>query len=221
MPNILDPELTVILNPRAVQIAETARIDAFCKIEGGLGVSIGEHVHVASFSHINKGGGRLTIEDNVTISGATIITGTNDLLDWQQVNRKAILIGKGAVVFSGALVMANVGENAVVGAGAVVTKDVPTGEVWVGNPARFLKMRYPDKVRMAKINWDGYFDWYVRAHKVAPPYKPNYASIFHGLFKGEDTAQIYASIDLESKQGGLRQVNIPFEFVEVDPAAVE
>lgn len=26
-----------------------------------------------------------------------------------------------------------------VGAGSVVTKDVPAGEVWVGNPARYMK----------------------------------------------------------------------------------
>lgn len=32
-----------------------------------------------------------------------------------------------------------IGKRAVVGAGSVVTKDVPGGEVWVGNPAKFLK----------------------------------------------------------------------------------
>lgn len=32
-----------------------------------------------------------------------------------------------------------IGKHAVIGAGSVVTKDVPDGEVWVGNPARFLK----------------------------------------------------------------------------------
>ena len=26
-----------------------------------------------------------------------------------------------------------------IGAGSVVTKDVPAGELWVGNPAKFLK----------------------------------------------------------------------------------
>ncbi len=34
-----------------------------------------------------------------------------------------------------------VGENAIVGAGSVVTKDIPAGEVWAGNPARFIKKR--------------------------------------------------------------------------------
>ena len=28
-----------------------------------------------------------------------------------------------------------IGEDAVVGAGSIVTKDIPAGEVWAGNPA--------------------------------------------------------------------------------------
>ncbi|MBI2596879.1 N-acetyltransferase [Candidatus Daviesbacteria bacterium] len=33
-----------------------------------------------------------------------------------------------------------IGKHAIIGAGSVVTKDVPAGEVWVGNPAKFLKL---------------------------------------------------------------------------------
>jgi len=31
-----------------------------------------------------------------------------------------------------------IGEGALIGAGSVVTKNVPDGEVWVGNPASIL-----------------------------------------------------------------------------------
>ena len=31
-----------------------------------------------------------------------------------------------------------IGARAVIGMGAVVTKDVPDGETWVGNPARLI-----------------------------------------------------------------------------------
>ena len=32
-----------------------------------------------------------------------------------------------------------IGEAAVIGAGSVVTKNVPAGEVWLGNPAKVLR----------------------------------------------------------------------------------
>jgi acetyltransferase-like isoleucine patch superfamily enzyme len=32
-----------------------------------------------------------------------------------------------------------VGENAVVGANSFVNKEIPPNEVWVGNPARYLR----------------------------------------------------------------------------------
>jgi acetyltransferase-like isoleucine patch superfamily enzyme len=55
--------------------------------------------------------------------------------DWELmrtvVERRASL-GSGAIVLGGV----RVGAGALVGAGAVVTRDVPPGEVVVGNPAR-------------------------------------------------------------------------------------
>lgn len=35
-----------------------------------------------------------------------------------------------------------IGEDAIVGAGSVVTKNIPAGEVWAGNPARFIRKRF-------------------------------------------------------------------------------
>ena len=35
-----------------------------------------------------------------------------------------------------------IGEDAIVGAGSIVTKDIPAGEVWAGNPARFIRKRF-------------------------------------------------------------------------------
>lgn len=43
-------------------------------------------------------------------------------------------IGAGSFVLKGV----TVGKESIVGAGSVVTKDVPDGEIWAGNPARFV-----------------------------------------------------------------------------------
>lgn len=46
-----------------------------------------------------------------------------------------VWIGTGAIILPGV----TVGEGSVIGAGSVVTKDVPSGVVAVGNPCRVLR----------------------------------------------------------------------------------
>lgn len=44
-------------------------------------------------------------------------------------------IGAHCIILKGV----TIGEKSIVGAGSVVTKSIPPGEIWAGNPARFLK----------------------------------------------------------------------------------
>lgn len=44
-------------------------------------------------------------------------------------------IGANATILGGI----TIGAGSMIGAGSVVTKDVPSGELWVGNPARFVR----------------------------------------------------------------------------------
>lgn len=147
-------EPCLILKPEMVKIADTARIDSFTKIEGGNGVTIGEHVHIASFSHINAGGGEVVFGDHSGCSSHVVICGgMPDLLyahisaadppEHQHPIRKVTTIGKHVVIFANATILSGVtiGDGAVIGAGAVVTKDVPEDEIWVGVPAKFIGNR--------------------------------------------------------------------------------
>ena len=102
-------------------------------------VVIGNNVTVKSGVQLWDG---VTLEDNVFVGPN--VTFTNDLFprsknsDWKlskTVVKKGASIGANATIICGV----TIGEGALIGAGSVVTKNVPAGEVWVGNPAKFLR----------------------------------------------------------------------------------
>lgn len=125
-----------VVLPKA-KIGENCNICSHCLIENE--AVIGNNVTIKCGVQVWDG---VTIEDNVQI-GANV-TFTNDKYPraknpyWELV---PTLIKKGASVGAGSTILCGVtiGENAMIGIGSVVTKDVPAGEVWVGNPAKFLK----------------------------------------------------------------------------------
>lgn len=52
-----------------------------------------------------------------------------------------VVIKKGAFVGGHCIILKGVtiGEKSVIGAGSVVTKDIPEGEIWAGNPAKLVE----------------------------------------------------------------------------------
>ena len=60
--------------------------------------------------------------------------------DYSGVNRKPVIIRQNVFIGAHSTILKGVtiGESAIVGAGSVVTKDIPAGEIWGGNPARFI-----------------------------------------------------------------------------------
>lgn len=128
---IYHPELSVIL---PCIIGSDCRIHAPVWI--GRNVVIGNNCRVQAFSFIPEG---VVIHNDVFIGPR--VTFTNDKNppssqdDWlPTVVYPGASIGAGAIILPGV----EIGRGAKIGAGAVVTKSVPAGETWVGNPARPL-----------------------------------------------------------------------------------
>lgn len=149
---IHDP--VVILKPEMVKIAKTARIDAFVKIEGGQGVSLGEFVHIGTGSCINVGGGRVIFEDhsgcsvNCSVAGATadwsfLYASAAEPSEHHHTRRYLTRICAFAILFMGAIIVPGItiGEGAIVKPGSVVYDDVPAWKIVQGNPARVVGTR--------------------------------------------------------------------------------
>ena len=94
----------------------------------------------------------ISIGSYVNIGNGTIVMDTDlHSLDWQtRCDRQAdpdnsnsrpvnicdyVFIGARCIILKGV----TIGEKSIVAAGSVVTKDIPSGEIWGGNPARFIK----------------------------------------------------------------------------------
>jgi len=102
-------------------------------------VKIGNNVTIKSGVQLWDG---VEIEDNVCIGPN--VTFTNDLFPRSKNHSFKLLrtlVKKGASIGANATILPGItiGENAMVGAGSVVTKDIPSGELWYGNPARFVR----------------------------------------------------------------------------------
>lgn len=114
-------------------IGEGTSIGAFCDIGSA---KIGEHCKIQCHVSIPPG---TTIGNRVFIGpGARFANDRVPNLSAEKFEPNGATIEDDAVIGMGALIGAGVtiGEGAVIGMGAVVTKDVPAGEVWVGNPAK-------------------------------------------------------------------------------------
>lgn len=57
------------------------------------------------------------------------------------IKTKKVLIKRGAFIGADCIILKGVtiGEKSVIGAGSVVTKSVPDGEIWAGNPAVYIR----------------------------------------------------------------------------------
>ena len=140
-----DVFLAQFVNLYGCSIGDYSRIGTFVEIQKG--AHIGSNCKIQSHSFICEG---VRIKNRVFIGhGVTFI---NDKLpkttnldgtikrngDWtctETTIEDEASIGSGSTILCGI----NIGRGAIIGAGSVVTKNVPDGQVWVGNPAKPLK----------------------------------------------------------------------------------
>lgn len=126
----------VVILPEAT-IGSGCNINCHCFVENK--VVVGNNVTLKCGVYLWDG---IRIEDNVFVGPN--VTFTND--KYPQSKKypdkfQEILIKEGASIGAGATILGGVtiGRFAMIGAGSVVTRNVPDNELWVGNPARFVR----------------------------------------------------------------------------------
>jgi len=128
-------------------IGDLASIREKCKIHEfviiGRAVTIEYETEIMSYTKIQTAchlTGNLTIGRYVFF-GPEVCTLNDKYMDTMEYNYKGATVKDGATVGSNASLLSaiTIGIDAVIGAGAVVTKDVPDRQVWVGNPAKYIK----------------------------------------------------------------------------------
>jgi len=138
-------KISAFVNLYGCSIGDNTKLGAFVEIQKG--AAVGKNCKISSHTFICEG---VTVQDNVFIGHnvtfindryprSTIADGSLQTEeDWDVV---PTLVEKGASIGSSVTIMCGVtiGTGAMVGAGSVVTKSVPPGEIWAGNPAKFLK----------------------------------------------------------------------------------
>lgn len=101
-------------------------------------VIVGDRVTIKSGVYLWDG---LRVADDVFIGPQATFSNDPFPRSKQPFEVQPTVLGRGASIGAGAVILAGVtiGERSMVGAGAVVTRDVPSDVVVVGNPARILR----------------------------------------------------------------------------------
>ena len=101
-------------------------------------VKIGNNVTVKCGVYLWDG---IVLEDNVQIGPNVTFTNDKYPRAKQAFDLRRTTIKKNASIGAASVILGGItiGENAMIGAGSVVTKDVPANELWVGNPAKYIR----------------------------------------------------------------------------------
>jgi phosphonate metabolism protein (transferase hexapeptide repeat family) len=138
--------------------------------------TIGKFCSIAAMTRINPGNHPMhrATQAHFTYRASAYFPDEEDdhaFFDWRRSHHVTIghdvWIGHGAIVLPGR----NVGTGAVIAAGAVVTRDVPPYAIVAGNPAKIIRMRFPDDVaqRLMALGW---WDWsHERLREALPDFR--------------------------------------------------
>lgn len=151
-------------NPEKIFIGNHVRIDDFCILSAGCEIFIGDYVHIGAGSKL-LGHALIELRDfsgvslncvvlssNADYSGA-FLTNPQIPEDYLNTYSAPVVFGKHALIGTGTIVLPGValGEGACVGACSLVKSSIPDLEIWGGVPARYIRGRKEDILKLEYI----------------------------------------------------------------------
>ena len=136
--------------PKAV--GNGSEVHHSCNFVAPENIEIGAYVYVGADCFINCAG-RVIIKDGVSISSFVSILSEDHVFQdatavpyGQQMKLKPVVLERGVWIGLNVTILpgVNIGEGAIVGAGSVVTRDVDSGVIVAGNPAKPISQRDGD-----------------------------------------------------------------------------
>ncbi|WP_291276047.1 acyltransferase [Flavobacterium sp.] len=124
----IDPTCTIII-PENMEIGDNCLISSHTTIYATFGVKIGKNTMISSncgissYNHKQNSLNRLADVNEDFKFSKPVNIGNN------------VWIGMNSCILPGV----TIGDNSIIGSGSVVNKNIPANEVWVGNPARYIK----------------------------------------------------------------------------------
>jgi phosphonate metabolism protein (transferase hexapeptide repeat family) len=155
--------------------------------------TIGKFCSIAAMTRINPGNHPMqrASQAHFTYRASAYFPGESDepeFFEWRRGHRVHIghdvWIGHGAIVLPGR----SVGTGAVVAAGAIVTKDVPAYTIVAGNPARTIRLRFPEEItnRLAALAW---WDWdHETLRRAVPDFRKLAVEDFLAKYEAADSS---------------------------------
>ncbi|PPK51365.1 acyltransferase [Marinobacter persicus] len=158
--NVKVSDKASIYNPETIELGDNSRIDDFCVVSGK--VSIGKYCHITPMCLVAGGSPGITLSDFCTLAyGVKIFAQSDDYSGSTMVNslvptrfkneylaevqlEKQVIIGAGSIIFPGVIIR----EGCSIGAMTLVNKSTQPWGIYAGNPARRIKDRKQDLLKL-------------------------------------------------------------------------
>lgn len=166
--NVKISEKASIYEPEKMEIGDNCRIDDFCVVSGR--IVMGRNVHIAPGCLVAGGSPGVTLSDFCGLAYHVQVFAQSDDYNGSTMTnptvpagfkaeiKEPVLIGRHTIVGSGAVITPGValGEGTAIGALALVLRPTEPWSVYAGVPAKFIKSRSQDLLKLEKLYLDQY-----------------------------------------------------------------